>query len=266
MSTSKDGYVKIIPREKSSDFQSWKLPNVEYNELDLEENLPMITATELEKIHQQAYDEGYQEGKLKGISEGFQQGEAEGLKQGHQRAFDASLKEIQEQTFHFEQLYKSLEKPLSISNEQLEYELMNLAFSIAKNIINHELQSKPDLVISLVKNSLALLPSTSKKIKIYLNPNDVLMVKESLSATEDFRFDDYQIFEKHNIKRGGCIVDTNLSCIDASLDQRINELAKNLIPKPPDLDGTALLGELDSVENMEDNKDNTETINESGSK
>ncbi len=55
MSTSKDGLIKIIPKEKSSDFQSWKLPNVEYNGLDLEEKLPMITATKNKNIHQQAY-------------------------------------------------------------------------------------------------------------------------------------------------------------------------------------------------------------------
>jgi flagellar assembly protein FliH len=245
MSTSKDGYVKIIPKEKSSDFQSWDLPNVNFNGQNIEENRPMITASELEEIHQQAYAEGYEEGKLSGIKDGFEQGESEGSKQGHQRAFDASLKEIQEQTFHFEQLYKALETPLSLSNEQVEYELMNLAFSIAKIIINQELKSQPDIVISLLKKSLDLLPSSSKKIKIFLNPNDVQMVKESFSTTEDLRFEDYQFIEKANLKRGGCIVDTNLSHIDASLDYRINELAKNLIPKAPNLDVSELLDDND---------------------
>ncbi|MFK5894826.1 MAG: flagellar assembly protein FliH [Pseudomonadota bacterium] len=281
MSTSKDGSVKIVPKEKSSEFQSWELPNVNFNGQILEDNLSMITTGELEKIHQQAYEEGYEEGKLKGLKEGFEEGEKEGKKQGHQQAFDAALKEIQEQTFHFEQLYKALENPLSLSNEQVEYELMNLAFSIAKNIINQEITTQPDLIISLVKKSLDLLPSASKKIKIYLNPNDILMVKESFSATEEICFDEYQIFERPNIKRGGCIVDTNLSHIDASIDYRINELAKNLIPTAPNLDVTDTLDELDintvdTENNVEDNpnkadtqelvsQNNPENINDSGS-
>ena len=231
MSTSKDDRPRIISKEDSSGFQSWDLPGIGQSE----EKASLITANELEQIHQQAYSEGYEEGKLLGIKDGFEQGEEEGKKQGHQRAFDASLKEIQQQTFHFEQLYKTIETPLSLSNEQVEYELMNLACSIAKMIIQQELKTEPELVITLVKNSLELLPSSSKKIKIYLNPLDVLMVKEAFSSTEEIHFEDYKILDSPSLKRGGCIIDTDISHIDASLDKRISELAKNIIPTPPDL-------------------------------
>jgi flagellar assembly protein FliH len=230
MSTSKDISPKIIAKENSSGFESWDLPNVNRNEDNSEEQASLITANELEQIHQQAYSEGYEEGKLRGMKDGFEQGEEEGKKQGHQRAFDASLKEIQQQTFHFEQLFKSIETPFSLSNEQVEYELMNLACSIAKIIIRRELKTEPDLVISLVKNSLALLPSASKNIKIYLNPLDVSMVKKAFSNSEEIHFEAYKILESKNLKRGGCIIDTNISHIDASLDKRIEELAKNIIP------------------------------------
>jgi len=237
MSTSKEGSQKIITKENSSGFQSWDLPNVGDND-DNNGQGGLLTANELEEIHQQAYSEGYEEGKLRGIKDGFEQGEEEGKKQGHQRAFDASLKEIQQQTFHLEQLFKAIESPLSLSNEQVEYELMNLAFSIAKIIIQRELQTTPEIVISLVKKSLDLLPSASKNIKIYLNPLDVAMVKEAFSSNEEVHFDDYKIFDSPNLKRGGCIIDTNLSHIDASLDTRIRELAKNIIPNSPNLNSS----------------------------
>jgi len=93
MSTSKEGSQKIITKENSSGFQSWDLPNVGDND-DNNGQGGLLTANELEEIHQQAYSEGYEEGKLRGIKDGFEQGEEEGKKQGHQRAFDASLKEI----------------------------------------------------------------------------------------------------------------------------------------------------------------------------
>jgi len=237
MSTSKEGSQKIITKENSSGFQSWDLPNVGDND-DNNGQGGLLTANELEEIHQQAYSEGYEEGKLRGIKDGFEQGEEEGKKQGHQRAFDASLKEIQQQTFHLEQLFKAIESPLSLSNEQVEYELMNLAFSIAKIIIQRELQTTPEIVISLVKKSLDLLPSASKNIKIYLNPLDVAMVKEAFSSNEEVHFDDYKILDSSNLKRGGCIIDTNISHIDASLDTRIRELAKNIIPNSPNLNSS----------------------------
>jgi len=241
MSTSKDSSSpKIISKENASGFESWDLPDVGMNDENSEEQASLITANELEQIHQQAYSEGYEEGKLRGIKDGFEQGEEEGKKQGHQRAFDASLKEIQEQTFHFEQLYKTIETPLSLSNEQVEYELMNLACSLAKIIIQRELKTEPDLVINLVKQSLALLPSASKSIKIYLNPLDVSMVKEAFSHSEEIHFEEYKILDSANLKRGGCIIDTNISHIDASLDKRIEELAKNIIPNSPDLKNTEI--------------------------
>jgi len=237
MSTSKEANPKIISKENSSGFQSWDLPNVGDNE-DNNGQGGLLTANELEDIHQQAYSEGYEEGKLRGIKDGFEQGEEEGKKQGHQRAFDSSLKEIQQQTFHLEQLFKAIEAPLSVSNEQVEHELMSLAFSIAKIIIQRELQTTPEIVISLVKKSLDLLPSASKNIKIYLNPLDVAMVKEAFSNNEEIHFEDYKILDSSNLKRGGCIIDTNISHIDASLDNRIKELAKNIIPNSPNLNNS----------------------------
>jgi len=261
MSTSKEGYTKVISKENSSGFQSWDLPNVGDNGDDKEGNGGLLTANELEDIHQQAYAEGYEEGKLRGIKDGFEQGEEEGKNQGHQRAFDASLKEIQQQTFHFEQLYKTIEAPLSLSNEQVEYELMTLACSIAKTIIQRELKTDPEIVISLVKKSLEKLPSASKNIKMYLNPLDVLMVKEAFSGTEELNFDEYQIIDNPNLKRGGCIIDTNLSHIDASLDNRINELAKTIIPKPPNLNASEIIDNTE-VEASSETTDNSEAVAE----
>ncbi|MFK5984446.1 MAG: flagellar assembly protein FliH, partial [Pseudomonadota bacterium] len=258
MSTSKDGYVKVLSKENSSGFQSWDLPNVNFNEKNdtLEnESLPMLTADELEKIHQQAYTEGYEEGKLKGLKEGFEQGETEGKTQGHQQAYDESLKNIEEKIIHFEKLFLALEKPLTQTNEQVEYELMQLSISIAKHIVKQEIKTAPEHIIQLVKSSLDLLPSAAKNVTIYLNPLDIAMVKEAFNLIEnkntndantynENRFEKLRVLDNSKITQGGCIVDTNISHIDASIEQRIDELAEKLIPPAPSFERDPALPEI----------------------
>ncbi len=247
MSTSKDGHVKIITKENSSEFQSWELPNVGFNDENSAEadlTSPMITAEELEDIHQQAYTEGYDEGKLRGIKDGFEQGEEEGRKQGKKQAFEQTSKDIEEKIQHFENIFLALEKPLSQTNEQVEYEMMQLAFYIAKHIIKQEIKMDPAYVIKLVKDALDLLPSASKNISLYLNPLDIVMVKEafdllgnkennSVDNNLQLRFKNIRILADQNIHQGGCIVDTNISHMDASIEKRIEDLAKKIIPVDP---------------------------------
>jgi flagellar assembly protein FliH len=244
---SNEGASKIISGGKSSEFQAWELPNVDFVEdsdintdVEEEEILPMLTADELEKIHQQAYSEGYEEGKLKGIKEGFEEGDKEGKKQGQQQAYDDTLTTIKEQIEYFEKINQSLQAPLDQTSEQVEHELMELVFSLAKHIIQEELKIHPEHVVSLLKQSLDLLPSASKNIKIYLNPLDVELVKNAFSKCEDSYsdntgFEDYKILNYSKIERGGCIVDTNISHIDASIETRIELLAEKLIPPEIDL-------------------------------
>jgi|GEM_PF-2882606 len=231
---------RIIPKEESSDFKTWAVPEVVSKEdEDLAElsNFPMLTAEQLEEIHQQAYQEGYQEGQQKGYDEGFKQGNEAGKTAGHKQAFDASLEEIQQQAFHFDQIFKSLEEPFSQVSEQVEHEIVTLAIAIAKQIVLKEIESQPDAIIPLLKKTLHLLPSYAKEIKIFLHPSDLKLIKNAYELTEELDLDKYHLYDDINLTRGGCIVDTDISHIDASIDKRIAEIAASLIPSAPEIAG-----------------------------
>jgi len=229
---------RIIPKEESSDFQTWSIPEVKSQadeELDDLANVPMLTAEQLEEIHQQAYQEGFQEGQKNGYDEGFAKGVEEGKLAGHKQAMDSSLEAIQQQTFHFEQLFKSFQDPFSQMSEQVEHEIVSLAMSIARQIIRQEINTQPETIIPLVKKTLHLLPSHAKRIKIFLNPSDLALVKGAFELNDDIDTDSYRLYDDINIKRGGCIVDTDISHIDATIDKRISDIAKSLIPPAPEL-------------------------------
>ncbi len=226
-------YARIIPRENAGSFQSWELPEVDGDDAAQEETMPMLTAEEIERIQQQAYEEGYEHGKRQGLKDGFEQGEAEGKKQGHQQAFEASLKDFQQQAFHFEQIYRALQEPLELVDQQIQYELAHLAVAVARQVIQDELKTRPELILPLVEQCLKLLPSASKTVRIHLHPLDAVMVKETLDTLEEHVCCEIQLLENAQLKRGGCLVETDISHIDASIDHRIEEIAKKIIPPEP---------------------------------
>jgi len=236
--SSSSSVSRIIPKEESSEFQTWSVPQVttkEDDELAEMANMPMLTAEQLEEIQQQAYQEGFQEGQQAGYDEGFTRGTQDGQAEGHKQALDSSLEEIQQQAFHFEQMFKSLEQPFSQMSEQVEYEVVVLAMAIAKQIISEEIKTQSENLVPLVKKTLHLLPSYAKRVKIFLHPEDLTLVKNAFELSDELDIEGYHLHEDVNLKRGGCIVDTDISHIDASLDKRIADIAESLLPQAPDL-------------------------------
>ena len=250
---------RIIPKEESSEFQTWSLPQVTSREdgaLAETVNVPMLTAEQLEEIQQQAHEEGYQEGQQRGYDEGFAKGLQDGQTEGHKQALDASLEEIQQQTFHFDQLFKSLEQPFSQVSEQVEYEISSLALAVAKQVIQQEIKSQPETLIPLVKKSLFLLPSSAKRVKIFLHPEDLKLIKNAFELSDELSLDDYHLHEDISLKRGGCVIDTDISHIDASLDKRLSDIATSLIPKAPDLPSSQTPSPEQAEENVQTDTQN----------
>lgn len=229
-------FTRIIPRENSGAFESWQLPQVEEigQPQDMQEDLvPMLTAAEIEQIQKQAYAEGYEQGKRQGLKDGFEQGEEEGKKQGRQQAFEASLKDIQEQAFHFAQLYKTLAQPLQWIDKQVQYELVQLALSIAKTVIGQELETRPELIVEIVKQCLHLLPSAASDMQISLHPDDLQMIEEAMKQAQINLSGKEKLLANSEITRGGCVVDSSLSHIDARIEARIEAVAKNILIAAP---------------------------------
>lgn len=193
---------RIIAKESLTAYERWELPNVgkEKPEEDLEpiEVKELLSAEKLEQIRNEAYQEGFEQGRREGLAAGEQ--------------------EIQARVHRLTQILDALLEPLKEVDERVEEELVALAVTMTRHLVRRELRSDPGQIVAVVREALAILPSSARRVQLYLHPDDSMLVQEKLSGGDE---NSWRIVEDAALTRGGCRVTAEHSRIDATVEKRL---------------------------------------------
>ena len=176
-----------------------------------DEPAQILTVEEIEAMQKQAYEEAFAQGKTHGFQQGFDA--------GFQKGYEDNLYLLQSQAAILTSLMESLSEPFKSIDDEVEKELVKLAIGIATQTIHREIKLDPGQIVTAVREALKVLPMASQKVSLKLNPEDGELVRSVLSQEElPFR---WNIVDDALITRGGCIVDTEVSHVDATLEHRL---------------------------------------------
>ncbi len=198
----------------------WRLPDVSVKSatVDLEIiqdfnplTIPVLTVDEIEAMQKQAYDEALAQGNKDGYSQGF--------KEGSRQGYAENVQALQKQAAAFVSLMDALSQPFKDLDAEVEKELVKLAMAIARQIIHREIKLDPGQVIATVREAIKALPLSAQKISLYLHPEDAELVRSALSLDE--MSPAWRIVEDPFITHGGCKVDSEVSHIDATVENRL---------------------------------------------
>ena len=107
-------------------------------------------------------------------------------------------------------------------DEEVEQNLLALAFACARQIVRREIRSDPGEVLAAVREALAALPVASREVRILLHRDDVARVREALGA--DTPEAPWRLQEDPGMSLGGCRIESEFSRIDASVEGRLNAI------------------------------------------
>lgn len=207
----------IRPREQLTAWQRWELPSFDPPPpppaVEAEpEQIPVVlpTAEELEDIHQQSHDEGFQAGH----AEGFAAGYAEGMKLAA------------EETAKLAALMTPLEETLRSADQELSQEVLNLALEVARQMLHQALTVQPELILGVIREAINTLPHFGQSAHLVLCPADAELVRSQIG--DQLAHLGWKISEDVRLDRGDCRVETAQSQIDASLDTRWKRIVSSL--------------------------------------
>lgn len=212
---------KVVPDRQNAKVQQWLPPDIGGEGSIRKTISPRAeptkppTAAELESIRQNAYDEGLEKGK----QEGFEYGHKEGLSQAKE--------EIKQYAVGMDRLFTSLTEPLRELDNQVEKEMLSLIIAIVRQLVRREVKSDPNMIIGVVRESLSMLPVSSRHVRLIVHPEDAELIREvyALGETEV----GWALVEDPVINRGGCKAITETSQIDATLESRLASLIAPLL-------------------------------------
>jgi flagellar assembly protein FliH len=205
---------RLIPKEQQSAYQRWELAS--FNEEKVvaapkpsEEEIRLQQA-ELNRLREEAQQQGYTAGYEDGHGEGLEAGRAEAAQE------NALLQEIAGQ----------FSGEINRANEVVADDMLNLALDLAKAMLKTALAAKPDLILPIVGEAIRYLPSLQQPALLVLHPDDAAIVRSHMA--DEIDKGGWRIAEDAAMERGGCRVETASNQIDASLATRWQRLAESL--------------------------------------
>ncbi|MCC2615147.1 flagellar assembly protein FliH [Aestuariibacter halophilus] len=196
-----------------------------------DEDIAPPTAEEIEAIRQQAYEEGFAEGKAEGLEKGlaegqekgYEEGFAKGQQAGHEAGFEQGKTEGDALVERWQSLMETLHDPVAKVERSVESELVRLAVSLARAVIRSEVKTNQDLIFQALSEGLKVLPIQEQQYQIHLHPDDLALVRQHFSE-EDIENHHWVLIESPNMTPGGCDISTSNNAVDVSVERRCRDV------------------------------------------
>ena len=216
---------RVIPKEQFSTYRHWEMdafeqppvapmPESPLSEKGGDETSPvqpavsLPTVDEIERIHQQAREEGY--------AAGYRAGREDGLKAGTEHA-ESEVAKLQA-------LLRSFEQGLADADQAISHDLLSLALDLAKQMVREALRIKPELVCTVVRECLRQEPAFSQPAQLLLHPEDAVLVRQYLNH----ELNECVISIDPQLERGGCRIKIGNGHVDATMTTRWHLIARAL--------------------------------------
>lgn len=175
-------------------------------------------------------DESREEGFKQGYEAGRSAGEQEAVRETTERA-DA------ERAVHRTDLSAFMDSVETSSRQawvDMELEILNLVFEIARKVIKMEVQLNREAAVEVVKNTLRrVADSTSLRIRVHADDLQTVRANREELYTMVDGIRKVEIIEDRRVGPGGCILETDAGTIDARIETQMEEIRKLLAQSNP---------------------------------
>lgn len=203
-----------LDKGKLSPWERWEMASLDgpalqrgprvATEPTLEPEIALPTAQEIEQIRQAAHQEAFGQGH----QEGYRAGQAQASAEGRQLAA----------------LALELDQALTQLGQQVAEELLHLALEVARQVVRQSVDARPERVIAVIHEALAQMPLQHAVIR--LHPEDASLARSYLG--DQLAHAGHRIMEDPRQGRGGCIIESGGSQLDASVATRWRRVAESL--------------------------------------
>ena len=168
--------------------------------------------------HTEGLAQGLEEGRTAGHAEGLEQGRSEGHTQGYAQGLDEGAALAREHAARLDGLAQSCAAALDNLEAEVGQSVIQLAVRIAEQVLRTHIRDYPNHVLDLVREVMQNRPDQGAALRLRLNPDDMDLVRAFLQQLPEPS--NYTLSADESITRGGCVAETALGAVDATLETR----------------------------------------------
>lgn len=171
-------------------------------------------APQVEELVNQARQVGYQDGYRNGLAalESYKQTQA-----AQMAAYMSDQVGALASDFH---------RRLESLEQQLAGRIAGVALELARQVVRTELTQNPEVVVDVAEQALGALLASARQIVLRLNPEDHALAQAHL--VDLLQIKGARLVADPAITRGGCLVESDIAVIDATVEARWERAAASL--------------------------------------
>jgi flagellar assembly protein FliH len=203
-------FTRFIPGEEVGAVAQWDFAAVD-------------TASILLAAQDQAREAAAQGGRddalrQEGYAQGFAQAQAQAALQTQQRIAEFTRNQGEEAARRLAALFASTTLQLQQSEQAIAQGVLELACELARQVLRQELSVNPNVLQPVVREALSLLLTDSKSAVVRMNPLDLEVLEEPLRT--EFSSLSLTLLADARVDRGGCLVESAGTVVDATVEKR----------------------------------------------
>lgn len=210
-------YQRFIPREEVQAVTTWEFKPVDGSEpevADAPKPEPELTAEQLEAARQEAYDQGFEQGRLAGAQE---------VQAALQKQLDAKNRELasrltqlmQQADAHFDQL-----------EQLLASQVLELTCVLARQVLRRESSLPREALEPVVREALALLVDDGRPAVLRVHPEDAAWLEAGWAETSAPT--QVRLEPDASLSPGGCVLESSQGQVDGRIEKRWARAVANL--------------------------------------
>jgi flagellar assembly protein FliH len=201
-----NAHSRFIPREELEGFATWRPDALDGGSRSTPREDAKRAADAQAAAHgarQAGYQDGYRDGLV--ALESFKQAFAQQMSAqlgAFVAAFDAE----------FMQLESAMAESVAAS-----------AAALARQVVRSELATRPELVATVAAQAVEAVLLSARHIRLHVNPADLQLVQQG--AADALAARGARLMADAAVARGGCIVESDLGRVDATIETRWTQAA-----------------------------------------
>ena len=213
-------YARFIPREEVGTFAAWKIGALAPADMPAAAGAAPAASTEpsrtetaeavaeqLKRARQSGYQDGYRDGLV--ALEGFKQSFA------------------QQTTAQIGRLLQSVGGQLDGLQQEMADAIAAATVALARQVVRDELAARPETVASVAREALDTLLLSARHIALRVHPRRPSPGRRWCRARSSPR-GGARLLADANVARGGCLVESDIGVIDATIEARWRRAAASL--------------------------------------
>jgi len=206
-------YSRFIPREELNSFSAWNptaLSGAGESVAPLQRAQPPVAPPPPGPSPEDVLAEHVRTARSGGYQDGYRDGltALEGFKQSYASQVTAQVGAVtQAYNTQLDALHQTMARALAVTATQL-----------ARQMVRSELSTRPGLVVAVAQEAIDTLLLSARHITVRVNPDDHALVAQG--AAEVLAARGARLLSDATVTRGGCVVESDIGAIDASIENR----------------------------------------------